>query len=231
MEKERPEVSGNWYVLAGAVIYLLEWVAIIPAGESGPSEAGASSDEVLALYTAHHTAVAFLATWLSVVLVGRVLIVLGIRDALRNVGANDTLTLFAAAAMTLSIALELVSEALVGAANVLAAKSADPDVIRALDAAAGVTWDVVFGVLGVAVAVSAWAMLRSRAFPLWICAVGLVGGALMMLSGVFAGPARLHEGVARSISTTAQIGVPLFWLWMLATGIFLVRRIRRPLPG
>jgi hypothetical protein len=150
--------------------------------------------------------------------------VLGIRDALRSIGANDTLPLFAAAAMTLSVAMELVSEALVGAAGVLAAQSGDPNVIRALDAAAGTTWDVVFGLLGVAVAVSAWAMLRSRAFPLWICAVGLVGGVLMMLVGVFAGPARLHEGIARSISTTAQVGVPLFWVWMLATGIFLVRR-------
>jgi hypothetical protein len=224
MAKERPAITGNRLVLAGAVLYLLEWVAIIPAGDSGPSEAGTRGDKVLALYTAHPTAVAFLATWLSVVLVGRVLIVLGIRDALRSIGANDTLPLFAAAAMTLSVAMELVSEALVGAAGVLAAQSGDPDVIRALDAAAGTTWDVVFGLLGVAVAVSAWAMLRSRAFPLWICAIGLVGGVLMMLVGVFAGPARLHEGIARSISTTAQVGVPLFWVWMLATGIFLLRR-------
>jgi hypothetical protein len=139
--------------------------------------------------------------------------------------------LFAAAAMTLSVTLEVVSEILVGAAGVLATRSGDPNMIRALDTVAGVAWDTVFGPLGLAVAVTAWVMLRSRAFPPWICIAGLVGGVLGVLAGVFGGPARLHEGVARSIVGIGQIGVPLFWLWMLATGIFLVRRIRPRTPG
>lgn len=231
MAKARPTITGNWLVLAGSIFYLLEWVAIIPSGESGPSDPGLKSDKVLALYTAHPTAVLFLATWVSVVLIGRVLIVLGIRDALRSVGTNDTLPLFAAAAMTLSVAMEVVSETLVAAATVLAARSADPELIRTLDTVAGLAWSMVFGPLGLAVLVTAWVMLRSAAFPSWICIVGLVGGGLVLLGGIFGGPAYLHEGTARTIYDIAQFGVLLFWIWMLATGVFLVRRIRRPATG
>ena len=234
MAKERPAVTGNWLVLAGAVLYLLEWAAIIPAGNSGPSDPGLGSGKVLALYTTHLTAVAFLATWLSVVLIGRVLIVLGIRTALRSVPADDTadtLVTFAAFAMVLSVVMEVVSETFVGAAGVLAARSADADLVRALDTLGGVAWTMVFGPLGLAVLLTAWSMLRSRAFPVWICAVGIVGGAFGVVAGLAAGPGYLHEGTARTINGVGQIGVPLFWFWMLATGIFLVRRVRRPTAG
>jgi hypothetical protein len=71
-------------------------------------------------------------------------------------------------------------------------------------------------------------MLRSRAFPLWICAAGLLGGALGVMAGLAAGPGYLHEGTARTINGIGQIGVPLSWLWMLATGIFLFRRTSSP---
>jgi hypothetical protein len=221
---DRPAVTGNRLVLAGAVLYLLEWIAIIPAGDSGPSDPGTASGKILALYTAHPTAVTFLATWCSVVLLGRVLLILGIRSAIRSVGGNDVLVSFAAAAMAVSVALELVSLTAIGAATVLAARSADPDLIRALDVVGGFAWNMIFGPLGVAVATSSWAMLRSRAFPVWMCAVGLVGGALGILGGLVAGPGYLHEGVARTVFGVCQAGVALFWVWMLATGIFLLRR-------
>jgi hypothetical protein len=122
MAQERPAINGNRLVLAGAVLYLLEWAAIIPAGDSGPSDPGAAAGKVLGLYTAHQTSVAFLATWLSVVLIGRVLIILGIRAALRSVVADTTLVLFAAAAMTLSVVFEIVSESMVFAATVFAGR-------------------------------------------------------------------------------------------------------------
>ncbi|MDT7571190.1 MAG: hypothetical protein QOE05_1364 [Actinomycetota bacterium] len=231
MAEKRPAVAGNWLVLAGAVLYLLEWVAIIPAGDSGPSDPGTASGKVLGLYTAHPTGVTFLATWCSVVLLGRVLLILGIRAALRSVGRDDELVGWAIAAMAISVALELVSLTATGSAAVLAERSADADLVRALDVVGGFAWGMIFGPLGIAVATAAWVMLRSRAFPLWICVVGLVGGGLGVLGGIVAGPGYLHEGIARSIFTFAQAGVALFWLWMLATGIFLVRRIRRPAAG
>jgi hypothetical protein len=228
---ERPAITGNRLVLAGAVLYLLEWVAIIPAGDSGPSDPGTASDKVLGLYTAHPTAATFLATWCAVVLVGRILLILGIRDALRSLGRDRTVVSWAAAVMAMSVALELLSLTTSGAASVLAGRSSDPDLIRALDAVSGFAWGMIFGPLGLAVLLTAWSMLRSRAFPTWICVVGLVGGVLLVAGGLFAGPAYLHEGTARDIHGFGMIGVPLFWLWMLATGIFLWRRVHPPTSG
>jgi hypothetical protein len=231
MAADRPLVTGNRLVLAGAVLYLLEWVAIIPAGDSGPSAPGLASDKVLSLYTAHPTASTFLAVWCSVVLLGRVLLILGIRAAIRSTGRDDVLVTWAAAAMTISVAIELLSLTTSGAASVLAARSFDADVIRAVDLISAFAWGMIFGPLGLAVLMSAWSMLRSRAFPTWICAVGLAGGVLLVTAGLAAGPSFVHDGTARGIYSAAQSGVLLFWVWMLATGIFLVRRIRRPLPG
>ena len=212
-------------MLAGAVMYLLEWVAIIPAGDSGPADPSLAASKVPALYTSHPTAVAFLTTWVSVVLLGRVLLVLGIRSALRSVGADTTLVTFGAAAMTLSVAMEVVSEAAVGAGTAVAAHSGSPELLRALDTLAGFTWNMVFGPLGVAVAVTAWAMLRSRAFPVWMPAVGMLGGVLLVVAGIASGPGYLHDGFARGLTSVGGVGVPLFWIWMLATGIFLLRRV------
>jgi hypothetical protein len=228
---EKPAITGNRLVLAGALLYLLEWVAIIPAGDSGPSDPGTAADKVLGLYTAHPTAVTFLATWCSVVLLGRVLLILGIRAALRSVGRDDALVAWATAAMAISVALELVSLSMTGAASVLADRSADADLVRALDTVGGFAWGMIFGPIGVAIAATSWVMLRSRAFPQWICIVGLVGGADAILAGLVAGPGYLHEGVARTLFNIGQVGVLLFWIWMLATGIFLVRRVGRPAAG
>ena len=231
MAVERPAITGNRLVLAGSLLYLLEWVAIIPAGDSGPSEPGTAGDKVLGLYTAHPTAATFLATWCAVVLLGRVLLILGIRDALRSLDRSTTLVSWAAVVMAISVALELLSLTTSGAASVLAAHGAEPDLIRALDAVSGFAWGMIFGPLGVAVLLASWSMLRSRAFPEWMCAGGLLGGVLLVVGGLFAGPAYLHEGTARDIHGFGMIGVPLFWFWMLATGIFLVRRVGRPTPG
>jgi hypothetical protein len=228
---ERPAITGNRLVLAGSVLYLLEWVAIIPAGDSGPSDPGTASDQVLGLYTGHPTAATFLATWCAVVLVGRILLILGIRDALRSLGGNSTLVSWAAVVMAISVALELVSLTMSGAASVLAAREADADLIRALDAVSGFAWGMIFGPLGLAVLLTSWSMARSGAFPQWICGGGMFGGVLMIVGGIFAGPAYLHEGTARAIHGFGMIGVPLFWFWMLATGIFLWRRVRPPAAG
>jgi hypothetical protein len=164
---------------------------------------------------------------LSVVLIGRVLIILGIRTALRSVVADTTVVLFAAAAMTLSVVFEVVSESMVFAATVFAGRS-ETDLVRTFDTVGGIAWTMVFGPLGLAVLLTAWSMLRSRAFPTWICAAGLLGGALGVVAGLAAGPGYLHQGTARTLYGIGQIGVPLFWLWMLATGIFLFRRAASP---
>ena len=228
---ERPAIVGNRAVLAGAVLYLLEWVAIIPAGDSGPADAGTSRADVLKLYQDHPKAVLLITTWCAAVLLGRVLIVTGLRTALRSVGAATPLTDLAVAAMTLSVALELLSLVAVGTAQVLAVRGGQDDLVVALDTAAGLAFLAILPPLGTAVGLSAWSMLRSRAFATWIPAVGLVSGALLVLGGVLGGPGYLESGTLRDLGGVGMIGIPLFWVWMLATGVFLWRRTPGQVEG
>jgi hypothetical protein len=220
----RPAIQGNRWVLIGAVLYLLEWVAIIPAGESGPADAGSSRDEVLALYQDHPKTVLFLTTWCSLVLLGRLLIVTGIRQSLRSRGAASPVSDLAVGAMTVSVAMELLSLVFVGTAQAFAQQAGQDSTVVILDTAAAIAWLCVFAPLGLSVGCAAWAMLASRAFPTWIPAVGLAGGLLLVVGGVAGGPGYLEDGGLRDLAGVGQGGVPLFWLWMLATGIYLWRR-------
>jgi len=221
---ERPAIVGNKWVLTGAVLYLLEWVAIIPAGNSGPADPGSSTSEVLKLYQDHPKAVLFITTWCAFVLLGRVLIVTGLREALRSVGAATPLVDLAVAAMALSIAVELLSLVSVGAAQVLAQQGGQDDLVVALDTVAGIAFLAILPPLGMSVGLSAWAMLRSRAFATWIPAVGLVSGVLVVAGGVLGGPGYLEKGTLRDLANVGMVGIPLFWVWMLASGIVLWRR-------
>ena len=225
----RPAVQGNRWVLIGAVLYLLEWVAIIPAGDSGPADPGSSREEVLALYQDHPKAVLFITTGCSLVLLGRVLLVAGIRQSLRSTGSAGPLTDLAVAAMAVSVVLELVSLVCVGTAQAFAQQTGQESTVVVFDTAAALAWLCVFGPLGLAVGCAAWAMLSSRAFPTWIPAVGIASGVLLVVGGVVSGPGYLESGALRDVAGVGMGGVPLFWVWMLATGIYLWRRsVRMP---
>jgi hypothetical protein len=221
---ERPAIVGNRWVLGGAVLYLLEWVAIIPAGDSGPADAGKSRVEVLKLYQDHPKAVLFITTWCAVVLLGRLLIVTGLRESLRTAAAASPLTDLSVGAMALSVAMELLSLVSVGTAQVLAVRGGQDDLVVALDTVAAIGWLCVFGPLGVSVGSAAWSSLRSGAFPAWIPWVGLASGVLLVGGSVLGGPGYLEEGTLRDLGGVAMLGVPLFWVWMLAAGVFLWRR-------
>lgn len=223
------KVNGNRIVLVGALIYLLEWVAIIPAGEIGPADPGTKSPQALvALYAQHPLQQAFLVTWLSVVLLGRIAIPAGIRAAVRQSARPMALADIAVGAMVVSVVVELMAVAIAGAGAYLANHGADSSTIVALDAIAGWTWRMVFAPLGASVALSAWSMLRSRLFPAWMCWVGLVGGAMLVIAGLASGPAYSESAVAKTVADATMVGVPIFWLWTLITGVFLFRKAPAP---
>jgi len=225
MHANRQSIQGNRLVLAGAVMYLLEWLSIIPAGETGPVEPGTkSASQVLELYQQHPSGAAFIATWCSLVLLGRVLLVVGLRKALASVGADGPLMLWAMAAMAVSVAIELVGLASVAAGSSLAAHGASAEIVGALDTLAALLWLMIFAPLGLAVWLSAWSMLRSHAFAWWICGLGLIGGTVLMVGGAVSGPGIVESGFSRTAGGLAGIGVPFFWLWMLITGVVLYRR-------
>ncbi|HUR52108.1 MAG TPA: hypothetical protein VMZ11_08290, partial [Mycobacteriales bacterium] len=217
---ERRAIVGNRWVLTGAVMYLLEWVAILAAGETGPADPGTSRADVLKLYQDHPKAVLFITSWCALVLLGRVLIVTGLRAALRTVGAASPLLDLAVAAMAVGVAMELVSLLSVGTAQVVAQNGGEEGTILALDTLGGLAFLCILPPLGLAVGASSWAMLRSRAFPVWIPAVGLVGGVLIALGGVVGGPGYLESGTLRDVGNVGTAGIPLFWVWMLASGVY-----------
>lgn len=227
----RPNISGNKWVLAGAITYLLEWVAIIPAGNTGPADPGASRADVLKLYHDHPKAVLFIASWCSLVLLGRVLIIAGIRSAVRSTGDDSPVLDLAVVAMGISVVVEILSVVAVAAGQVLAVQGGQDGAVIELDTIAGLAFVCLFTPLGLSVGLTSYAMLRSRAFPVWIPAVGCLSAAMLIVGGVAGGPGYLAAGAARDINGVASLGVPLFWLWMLSGGVFLARRSSQTSAG
>lgn len=223
MQSGRGTVGNRW-VLIGALVYLLEWVAIVPAGNTGPSDPGAKASDVVALYSHDALKQAFLVSWLSVVLLGRIAIPVGIRSALRDSGRSMVLAEIAVGAMALSVALEVAGEAVVGAAVLLAASGTDGATIVQLDGTAGWILSMVWGPLGVSVLASSFCLFRTRLVPTWTQWIGMVGGALIIIKGIATGPSIVQAGTWRTVADLASVGVPAFWLWMLATGVYLFIR-------
>lgn len=216
---------GNRIVLIGAIVYLLEWVVIPLAGDTGPADPGTKSpDALLSLYSQHPLQQAFLVTWLSVVLLGRIAIPVGIKAALRDSGRSYALCDVAIGAMAVSVVLELASQAVVGAASYLANRGASATTIVTLDALAGWTLGMMFAPLGVSVALSAWCIFRSRLLPAWTSWIGLVAGVGLIVGGVVGGPAYSESATAKTAFMVTMVSVPLFWAWMLITGVYLFRR-------
>ena len=102
------EPIGNRLALVGAVVYLLEWVAIVAASPPGPFGPGATSADILDAYSGHDGAAALSAGWFAVCLVGRVIYMAGLKASLRARPVALALMDVAVAAMAISVALEVV---------------------------------------------------------------------------------------------------------------------------
>ena len=127
---------GNRLVLAGAVMYLLEWVAIIAANVDAPLGAEQSTPHVLTAYDGRVQALGWAAGWFGIVLLGRVLIVIGLRTALADSGRPHPLMDFAVAAMLASVVIEITAYAIVAGAAWSHAHGGSTDVLRGIDAVA-----------------------------------------------------------------------------------------------
>ena len=219
-ESETGTLAGNRWVLTGAVLYLLEWVAILTTKMGVPVGAGTSAGKILHAYAGHTEAFAWAAGWFSVVLLGRVLIVTGLRTALVDSGRPHPLMDLAVVAMAASVVVEVATYAVTAGAAWTLDHGGSDATVRGLDAAAFMLNQMVYGPLGVAVLCSAWAMWRSTLFPRALCVVGLLaGGGGTLLGLAFSAPGM--SGAAGPLSAA----VPLFWIWMLWTGVVLWRRV------
>lgn len=228
MRNEEGQIRGNRLALLGAIVYFLEWVVIIPTGTPDPAEhLRTSPQRLVALYAEHSNGIALLAGWLALVLVGRLAFAAGLRGAFPRSSRALPLLDLAFGAMILSVVLEVSGQGMAGAAGTLAARGSDPGAVVALNSAAAWLTQLLFVPLGLFVLAAAAAMLTSRLFPWWLGWLGLIGGLALGPGGVV-GVATFAPSSGDSIGLApVGLGVPMFWLWMLATGVLLFRRARR----
>lgn len=216
----RDRLVGNRWVLVGAVLYLLEWVAIIWVGVVGVSEfvlRGAAPSDVLATYAAHPDAMWTMAGWFAVVLLGRILVFVGLRAALADSGVRDPLMDFAVAVAAVSVTLEIGAYGLAAGATTTAELGEEGLTLAVDQAAVGLNL-MIGGGLGVAIVSAVYVMWRSGMFSRWLNLVGA-------LSGLAIVGAQLT--VAPSLQTLNDILMffPLvFWVWMLWAGVVCWRR-------
>ncbi len=236
---ERQPLVGNRWALAGVIIYFGEWVGIVAFSIGNvPASQGTKAAEILAQYAQHATAVELLAGWLSLVLLGRILFVAGIRDALRKSGAETLLADFALVAMAVSVIVEISAWTVAAGGAYAAANGADQSTIVGIDALANFLTQVIGAPLAASILAGSVATLRSRLFPAWLCWVGLVAGVLGCVYGVIAGAAFAAGGACASalcltgsalpglaqLISVALLGV---WIWMIGTGVVLFRAAGR----
>jgi len=226
----RRPLVGNRLALVGAVLYFLEWVAILGFGAgTAPTDPGTSAKDIVAEYSQHSTAIALAAGWYSLVLPGRILFVAAVRDALRRSEARTLLADFALGAMTLSVALEISAFMVAAGAGHAATHGADQSTIVGLDAVGNWLDLALWAPVGLSVLGLSVAMLWSRAFWAWLCWLGVAAGLLACVHGVIAGAAFDNAsvyGVADSASTAGVIGA---WIWILVTAVVLFRaRVQEP---
>ena len=108
MESARGRLVGNRVALVGAAMYFLEWVAIILIPSVPTDKLGHDPTAIFAAY-GHPKAIGLAAGWFSVMLFGRVIFAIGLRDAFQGLRRERLFANIAVAAMGLSVAIEVVS--------------------------------------------------------------------------------------------------------------------------
>lgn len=212
----RPKLAGNKLILAGALLYLLEFVAILGTGLDSIMSPSVAETDVLGMYEGSTGRVGFLAGWMSVVLLGRILLFVGLRSALTDSGRAHTVMDWAVVAAAVSVTLEVASHGVAVSAARLAETGREDAVIIANHVAAGLGFGMMGG-LAVATLASAYAMARSGLFSRPLAALGAVAGLGMLGS-------QLTAGSLESVSEQLTIAVMLFWVWMLWAGVVAWRR-------
>jgi hypothetical protein len=227
MESTRGRLVGNRIALVGTIMYFLEWVLIVSIPSVPTDKLGRDPAAIVAAYD-HPKAIGVAAGWFSVVLFGRVVFTIGLRDAFQGLRRERLFANVAVAAMGLSVAIEVISFGITAAAAWLADTGSNQSAVVALDAASEVVFELVFGPIGVSVLAGSIAMLLSRLFPRWLAWVGLFGGSLLVVGGILdvggLGASGTFHDVAGAFSS---LPVPLVWIWMIGTSVVLFRATPR----
>jgi hypothetical protein len=223
-----PRLRGNRLALLGVVLYFMEWV-VIPIAPSLPTDKLGQDPALIAAAYAHHPSrTALLAGWLSFVLLGRVLFVGGLRDAVRDSPRATVLLDWAFGAMVVSVVIEIVDYALVASGAWLAHANASADSIAALDTVGTVLVLVIFAPFGASVLAASLGLLASHLFRPWVCWLGVVAGTLLTAGGIIAAAAKGSTGSFHDVGgALASSPVPLVWIWLIVTGVIVWRAPRK----
>ena len=241
----RRQLVGNRWALAGALMYLLEWVAItgllaavvgikvlpqpLTSGVQIPTIRGASPADIFAEYSqASAVATALSAGWYALVLPGRILLIAGIRQALRRSWGESALADLAVGAMALSVALEIASFAIAAGVAQAATTGVDQAAVVTGHAIASAVNLSVFSPIGLSILAISVVMWQSRVFWWWLCLLGVLSGAAICVAGVIGGAGFQTGGQLYQAGSVSVFGVLGFWLWMLITGIILFRAAGKP---
>jgi len=222
MESGRGRLVGNRVALVGAAMYFLEWVGILAIPSVPTEKLGRDPTAIVAAYSDPKT-IGVAAGWFSVVLFGRVIFTIGLRDAFRGLRRERLFANIAVAAMGLSVAIEVISFGITAAAAWVADAGGNQSAVVALDAASEVVFNLVFGPLAVSVLAGSIAMILSRLFPRWIGWVGILGGSLLLVGGIIGVGGLGARGTFHDVAGAFMVGVPIFWVWMIATSVVLFR--------
>src|SRR2546423_10727363 len=141
MESTRGRLVGNRIALVGTVMYFLEWVAIVSIPSVPTDKLGQNPAAIVAAY-GHPKAIGVAAGWFSVVLFGRVIFALGLRDAFRGLRRERLFANIAVAAMALSVAIEVISFGMTAAAAWVADAGGNQGAVVSLDAASEVVFQL-----------------------------------------------------------------------------------------
>ena len=214
MADSKRSLVGNRLVLIGAVVNLLAGVPIIAAHATSPLGAASTAAEVASTYTGSTDAYAWAAGWFSVLMLGRILLMIGLREALADSGRPQRLMSLAIAAITVSVIVEIAALAIVSGAAGSMDKGGSLETIRSIDAVAYGLYQMIWGPLGVAVLCAGLAMRRSGLFHRVLPWLAVVSGAVLAL-----GAAALEAPSLSDVAAPLQLAVPLFWIWMIWTGV------------
>jgi hypothetical protein len=227
MASSRNQLVGNRIALVGAIMYFLEWVAIVAIPSVPTDKLGRDPGAIVAAY-GHPNAIGIAAGWFSVVLFGRVIFTIGLRDAFRGLRRERLFANIAVAAMALSVAIEAISFGITAAAAWVADAGGNQGAVVSLDAASEVVFQLVFGPIGVSVVAGSIAMIFSRLFPRWLGWVGVIGGSLLVVGGILGAGGLGASGTFHDVAGAfSSIPVPIVWIWMIATSIILFRATPR----
>jgi hypothetical protein len=179
---------GNSLVLVGVLLYLCEFVGIIASHvHTMPTVPGAGTS-LRTTYAGQAGATGFMVGWYALVLPGRVLLALALRQALlasaadRLAGAWRTALDWTVTMMAIGVVAELVSGC-VEAGTSAAAQHGDAASVFALDRVAHYLLVTVYGPSGVALTIVGLAMWRTGVFPRVLAGVLTVLGVVQAVNG------------------------------------------------